>query len=96
MSSPFPLLRLPGLVLYESHLENMDLDAILKTWKAGKLPNLNFLWLDSLRMTDNGATILGMNSRELNGVVIQTDDGSKKAIINTGVRCIEMSVTPSE
>ncbi|EFO85030.1 hypothetical protein CRE_22020 [Caenorhabditis remanei] len=85
-----------SIILFQSHLESMDLDAILKTWKAGKLPNLNFLWLHSLTMTDNGATILGMNSRELNGMVIQTDDGSKKARINAGVCCIEMSVTPSE
>ncbi|KAF1771324.1 hypothetical protein GCK72_003150 [Caenorhabditis remanei] len=83
------------IILFQSHLENMDLDAILKTWKAGKLPNLNSLWLDSLGITDTGATILGMNLLELNGTVIQTDDGSKKAIINSGIRIV-MHVTPSE
>ncbi|EFO85094.1 hypothetical protein CRE_22055 [Caenorhabditis remanei] len=45
---------------------------------------------------NNGTTILGMNLSDLAGMVIQTDDESKKATINTSFRYgrIEMSVTP--
>ncbi|EFO85000.1 hypothetical protein CRE_22009 [Caenorhabditis remanei] len=81
----------------QSHMKNKDLDVILKNWKAGGLPNLNCLRLDSLMITDDGGHILGTTFRELNGMVIQTDDGSKKATINTYAeiyaQSIEMSVT---
>ncbi|EFP01932.1 hypothetical protein CRE_13775 [Caenorhabditis remanei] len=77
-----------------SHMGNKDLDVILKNWKAGGLPNLKCLRLDSLMITDDGGHILGTTFRELNGMVIQTDDGSKKATIKTYAQSIEMSVTP--
>ncbi|KAF1771344.1 hypothetical protein GCK72_003170 [Caenorhabditis remanei] len=77
-----------------SHMKNKDLDVILKNWKAGGLPNLKCLRLDYLMITDDGGHILGTTFRELNGMVIETDDGSKKATIITYAQCIEMSVTP--
>ncbi|KAF1771339.1 hypothetical protein GCK72_003165 [Caenorhabditis remanei] len=81
------------ITLKWSHLENKDLEVILNNWKTGKLPNLTFLRVDSEIITDNGATILGMNLSELDGMVIQTDDGSKKATINTGHQMFfEMSI----
>ncbi|KAF1771183.1 hypothetical protein GCK72_003009 [Caenorhabditis remanei] len=51
---------------------------------------------ESRNITSFEATILGMNLREVNGMVIQTDDGSKKATIELGQQYIEMSVTPIE
>ncbi|EFP06451.1 hypothetical protein CRE_29249 [Caenorhabditis remanei] len=77
-----------------SHMGNKDLDVILKNWKAGGLPNLKCLRLDSLMITDDGGHILGTTFRELNGTVIQTDDGSKKATIKIYAQSIEMSITP--
>ncbi|KAF1771328.1 hypothetical protein GCK72_003154 [Caenorhabditis remanei] len=77
-----------------SQLENKDLDVILRKWKTGGFPNLEYLYVESQSIKNNGTTILGMNSRELSGKVIQTDDGSKKATIKLGTRSIEMSVTP--
>ncbi|EFO98954.1 hypothetical protein CRE_05254 [Caenorhabditis remanei] len=76
-----------------AHLGNKDLDEILKNWKAGEFPNLERLKIQSRNITSFGATILGMNLRELVGKVIQTDDGSKKATIKLDFDTIEMSVT---
>ncbi|KAF1771326.1 hypothetical protein GCK72_003152 [Caenorhabditis remanei] len=81
------------ITLYWSHLGNKDLEVILNNWKTGKLPNLTFLRVDS-ELADNGATILDMNFRELNGKVIQSDDRTKKATIRIGYGKIEMRVTP--
>ncbi|EFP01933.1 hypothetical protein CRE_13781 [Caenorhabditis remanei] len=39
---------------------------------------------------------MGINWRELDGMVFQTDDGLKMATIKTNVRSIEMSVTRFE
>ncbi|KAF1771311.1 hypothetical protein GCK72_003137 [Caenorhabditis remanei] len=64
-----------------SLLENKDLDKILKNWKTGGFPNLKCLKIHGESITNNGTMILGMSFRELNGKVIQTDDGSKKATI---------------
>ncbi|EFP08663.1 hypothetical protein CRE_30553 [Caenorhabditis remanei] len=75
-------------------LGNKDLEEILKNWKAGGFLNLKYLYIGSQNITNNGELILGINWRELNGMVIQTDDGSKKAIIKTYAQSIEMSVTP--
>ncbi|EFO85089.1 hypothetical protein CRE_21985 [Caenorhabditis remanei] len=82
--------------LDKSHLGNKDLDKVLRKWKAGGFPNLERLKVYSHNIKNNETTILGMNLRELNGMVIQTDDESKKATINTGYGygCIEMCVTP--
>ncbi|KAF1771209.1 hypothetical protein GCK72_003035 [Caenorhabditis remanei] len=84
------------ITLLQSHLENKDLDEVLKNWKAGGFPNLEYLYVESKNITNNGTTILGMNLRELNRMVIQTDDGSKKATIEIRPYRIEMSVTPFE
>ncbi|KAF1771306.1 hypothetical protein GCK72_003132 [Caenorhabditis remanei] len=76
-----------------SRLGNKDLDVVLKNWKAGGFLNLDRLTIDSMWFTNDEVLILDMNFRELNGMVIQTDDGSKKATVNTGYGRIEMSVT---
>ncbi|EFP06446.1 hypothetical protein CRE_29247 [Caenorhabditis remanei] len=81
------------ITLEESHLGNKDLDEILRNWKAGAFQNLKCLKIYDQNITNIGATILGMNLRELDGKVIQTDDGSKKATIKNRFGIIEMSVT---
>ncbi|EFO97079.1 hypothetical protein CRE_31529 [Caenorhabditis remanei] len=82
------------ITLYYSHLENKDMDKVLKEWRAGELPNLKRLIIASWRFEENGEHILGMNLLEIDGMVIQTDDGSKTATIELGQHWIEMSVTP--
>ncbi|EFO97097.1 hypothetical protein CRE_31510 [Caenorhabditis remanei] len=84
------------ITLYDSHLENKDMDEILKNWKNGGLPNLKRLAIDSLSFEDNGEQILGMNLNELDGMVLQSDDGLKMATIELGPHRIEMSVTSYE
>ncbi|EFO98948.1 hypothetical protein CRE_05255 [Caenorhabditis remanei] len=84
------------ITLEESCLENKDLDEVLKNWMVGGLPNLKYLKIHSLRSTNNGDHILGMDWSELNGMVIQTDDGSKKATIKLTPFWIEMDVIPFE
>ena len=79
-----------------SHFCNKDLDDLLRKWKSEGFPNLKCLKIYSQNIRRNGTTILGMNLLELRGKVIRTDDGSKKAIINTGDGRIEISVTPVE
>ncbi|KAF1762865.1 hypothetical protein GCK72_011128 [Caenorhabditis remanei] len=88
------------ITLWNSILENKDLDVILKKWKAGGFPNLKCLMIFSPYFTDNGEQILRTSLRELDRMVIQTDDGSKKATLRTrgrgfetGYSRIEMSVT---
>ncbi|EFO85060.1 hypothetical protein CRE_22027 [Caenorhabditis remanei] len=81
------------ITLQESRLENKDLDMILKNWKTGGFPNLQYLSIRSKRIKNNATTILGMRLLELDEKAIQTDDGSKKAIMNTANGRIEMSVT---
>ncbi|KAF1771295.1 hypothetical protein GCK72_003121 [Caenorhabditis remanei] len=73
-----------------SHLENEDLDEILKNWKAGGFLNLKNLRVESQRITNNGTTILGMSLSELDGKDIQTNDGLRKATINTGFQMFQM------
>ncbi|KAF1771194.1 hypothetical protein GCK72_003020 [Caenorhabditis remanei] len=85
------------IILGMSHLGNKDLDVILKNWKAGGFPNLEYLYVNSKSIINNGTTILGMNLTELNGMIIQTDDGSKKATIELLFHwAIEIYVTPLE
>ena len=84
------------ITLVLSDLENKDLDEVLKNWKAGGFPNLEYLYVGSHNITTNRTTILGMNLRELAGKVIQTDDGSKKATIKLTPFWIEMDVIPFE
>ncbi|EFO85027.1 hypothetical protein CRE_21976 [Caenorhabditis remanei] len=84
------------ITLLQSHLENKDFDEILQKWKAGGFPTLKCLTIFSQNITSFGATILGMNLRELNEMIIQTDDGSKKATIKTYAQSLEMYVTPFE
>ncbi|KAF1771347.1 hypothetical protein GCK72_003173 [Caenorhabditis remanei] len=84
------------ITLWNSLLGNKDTDVILKNWKAGGFSNLEYLCIESQNITNNGELILGMNLRELDGKVIQTDDGLKKATIKTYADSIEMFVTPSE
>ncbi|KAF1771178.1 hypothetical protein GCK72_003004 [Caenorhabditis remanei] len=81
------------ITLYYSHLENKDMDKILREWRAGELPNLKRLIIASWRFEENREHILGMNLLEIDGMVIQTDDGSKTATIKLGQHWIEMSVT---
>ncbi|KAF1771308.1 hypothetical protein GCK72_003134 [Caenorhabditis remanei] len=85
------------ITLGGSHLENKNLDVIFLKWKAGGFPNLEYLYVESQSIKNNGTTVLGMNLPELDGKVIQTDDGSKKATIHTDYGRygrIELSVTP--
>ncbi|EFP04501.1 hypothetical protein CRE_24288 [Caenorhabditis remanei] len=82
------------ITLWGSYLSSMDLDEILKKWKTGGFPNLERLEIHSDNIEDDGTMILGMNLEELNAKVIQTDDGSKKATINTRYNRIKMYVTP--
>ncbi|KAF1771188.1 hypothetical protein GCK72_003014 [Caenorhabditis remanei] len=82
------------ITLCNSLLGNKDLDEVLRNWKAGGFPNLEYLYIGSHNITNNGTTILEMNPSELRGKDIQTDDGSKEATINTGYGSIVMSVTP--
>ncbi|EFO85012.1 hypothetical protein CRE_22044 [Caenorhabditis remanei] len=83
-----------AITLGWSPLGNTDMDEILRTWKAGGFPNLNYLFVYGHRITIFESTILGMNWRELSTMIIQTDDGSKKATIKLGDQDMEMSVTP--
>ncbi|EFO85069.1 hypothetical protein CRE_22031 [Caenorhabditis remanei] len=76
-----------------SYLDNKDMDAILRKWKAGGFPNLEYLYVGSHNITKNGELILGMNPLKLRGKVIQTDDGSKKASIRIDTGFMEMSVS---
>ncbi|EFO90132.1 hypothetical protein CRE_24744 [Caenorhabditis remanei] len=85
-----------SITLEESRLRYKDLNEILRKWMTGGFPNLKYLRIQRLRRTDDGEHILGMDWRDLNGMVIQTDDGSKKATINNGAGGIEISVTPFE
>ncbi|EFO87057.1 hypothetical protein CRE_20628 [Caenorhabditis remanei] len=86
-----------SITLEESRLENKDLDEIYRKWRAGELPNLKYLKIHSLSFTDNGDHVLGRNLMELDGMIIQTDDGSKKATIKLQLFwMIEMNVTPLE
>ncbi|EFP08661.1 hypothetical protein CRE_30554 [Caenorhabditis remanei] len=89
-----------SILLEGSHFENKDLEVILRKWKTGGFPNLEYLCVYSQGITNNGTTIMGMNFMELNGKVIQTDDGSKKATIIIGSfsnsHRIEMFETPFE
>ncbi|EFP04500.1 hypothetical protein CRE_24292 [Caenorhabditis remanei] len=77
-----------------SNFGNNDLDVILRKWKTGGFPNLERLMITSGKMKDNGEHILGMNWSELEGMVILSDDGSKKATIHTYFCSFKMSVTP--
>ncbi|KAF1762866.1 hypothetical protein GCK72_011129 [Caenorhabditis remanei] len=82
--------------LLQSYLGNNDVDEVLRKWKAGGFPNLEYLNIHSQNIGTTETTILGMNFMELDGMVIQTDDGSKKATVKAKFRNIEMSVIPSE
>ncbi|EFO85092.1 hypothetical protein CRE_21980 [Caenorhabditis remanei] len=75
-----------------SHLENKDMDVILRKWKAGGFPNLEYLQVDSQFITNNGTMILGMSLLELQEKVLHTDDGLKKATLRMRSQSIEMSV----
>ncbi|EFO85040.1 hypothetical protein CRE_21994 [Caenorhabditis remanei] len=77
-----------------SPLENTDLDVILRKWKAGGFPNLEYLWVNKYYISNDRMTILTLNPLEVRGNVIQTDDGSKKATFKRYPHCIEMCVTP--
>ncbi|KAF1771165.1 hypothetical protein GCK72_002991 [Caenorhabditis remanei] len=85
-----------NIILEESCLVNKDLDVVLRKWKAGGYQNLKYLKIHSLRTAYNGEHVLEMNWMELNGKVIQNDDGSKKATIELGPQSIEIYVTPFE
>ncbi|KAF1771184.1 hypothetical protein GCK72_003010 [Caenorhabditis remanei] len=83
-----------NITLEESYLGNKDLDEVLRKWRAGELPNLKHLKITSLSFTDDREQILGINLNELNGMVIQSDNGSKTAAIELNQHWIQMSVTP--
>ncbi|EFO85050.1 hypothetical protein CRE_22045 [Caenorhabditis remanei] len=96
-SSWFPLEYLLActsstITVRRSPLRNEDLDEVLRKWKAGEFPNLNYLIVFGLGITIY-EPILGMNLRELAPMIIQTDDGSKKATIKLRDQGMEMSVT---
>ncbi|EFP04499.1 hypothetical protein CRE_24287 [Caenorhabditis remanei] len=70
-----------------SHLGMTDFNTVLKNWKTGGFPNLEYLYVEGQNIQNNGT----MNWSRM---VIQTDDGSKKATINTRYNRIKMYVTP--
>ncbi|EFO85047.1 hypothetical protein CRE_22038 [Caenorhabditis remanei] len=80
------------ITLWNSHLGDKDVDEILRKWKAGRFPYLEYLSIEGESISNRW--ILGMYQVQLQGMVIQTDDGSKKATINTGCERIEICVTP--
>ncbi|EFP01936.1 hypothetical protein CRE_13783 [Caenorhabditis remanei] len=82
--------------LENSTLKHKDLNEILRKWKSGGFPNLDLLKIHTLRFRDYREDILGMDWMELSVMVIQTDDGSKKATFKTDHQSIEMSVSPFE
>ncbi|KAF1771333.1 hypothetical protein GCK72_003159 [Caenorhabditis remanei] len=84
------------ITLGKSHLGNKDLDVVLRKWKAGGFPNLEYLLVDRDYISNNKTTIWRLNQLELGGSVIRTNDGTKKATINTGNGRIEVYVTPVE
>ncbi|KAF1771201.1 hypothetical protein GCK72_003027 [Caenorhabditis remanei] len=49
------------ITLWNSDLENKDLDEIYRKWRAGELPNLKYLSILSLNFTDDGDHVLGMD-----------------------------------
>ncbi|EFO85014.1 hypothetical protein CRE_22013 [Caenorhabditis remanei] len=61
------------IILEMSHLGNKDADVILRKWKAGGFPYLEYLSVEGESIS-NGR-ILGMYWMELQGMVIHTDDG---------------------
>ncbi|KAF1771319.1 hypothetical protein GCK72_003145 [Caenorhabditis remanei] len=84
------------ITLENSPLENKDLDKLLKNWKVGGFQNLDRLKIYSRNITSTGTKILGINWRELNGMVIQTDDGTSKATIKNNVQRFKIHVTSFE
>ncbi|EFP08666.1 hypothetical protein CRE_30557 [Caenorhabditis remanei] len=82
--------------LENSTLKHMDLNEILRKWMSGGFPNLDLLKIHTLRFRDYREDILGMDWMELSVMVIQTDDGLKKATFKTDHQSIEMSVSPFE
>ncbi|EFP06448.1 hypothetical protein CRE_29250 [Caenorhabditis remanei] len=84
------------ITLGKSHLGSKDLDVMLRNWKAGGFPNLEYLLVDRDYISNNTTTIWKLNPSELRGNVIRTNDGTKKATINTSSGRIEMYVTPVE
>ncbi|KAF1771338.1 hypothetical protein GCK72_003164 [Caenorhabditis remanei] len=84
------------ITLKGSRLGNKDLDEVLRKWKAGGFGNMERLKIYSKNIKNNRTKILGMSLSELEGKVIQSENGLKKATITTNVRSIEMSVTPFE
>ncbi|EFO85006.1 hypothetical protein CRE_22018 [Caenorhabditis remanei] len=85
------------IFLEDSSLGNEDLDVVLKNWKSGGFPNLEYLYIESQRISDNGSTILGVNLLKLRGKHIKNNDRSKKLVAKLstkfGFERIEMSVT---
>ncbi|EFO85043.1 hypothetical protein CRE_21997 [Caenorhabditis remanei] len=68
-----------------SYLRNKDLDEVLKNWQAGRFPHLEYLYVKGQNIKNDGTT---------RTMVIQTNDGSKKASIDIRYNRIEISVTP--
>ncbi|EFP04509.1 hypothetical protein CRE_23191 [Caenorhabditis remanei] len=79
------------ITIWNSLLGNKDFEEILKNWKAGGFSNLEYLYVESQNITNNGELILGMNLMELARTVIQTDDGSKNGTIRLDTGSIEMT-----
>ncbi|KAF1771189.1 hypothetical protein GCK72_003015 [Caenorhabditis remanei] len=69
------------ITLWNSNLENKDLDEIFRKWRAGGLPNLQRLAIISLSFEANGEQIFGMNMSELDGMVIKTDDDNGNHVL---------------
>ncbi|EFO85018.1 hypothetical protein CRE_22048 [Caenorhabditis remanei] len=84
------------ITLWNSTLGNKDLDVVLRKWKTGGFQNLEGMKIIGRNITNKGTAVLEMRLMELDGMVIQTDDGSKKATFKLGYQSIEMSVTVSQ
>ncbi|KAF1771327.1 hypothetical protein GCK72_003153 [Caenorhabditis remanei] len=83
------------IYIARTNLENKDLDEILTHWKAGGLPNLEYLTIGSTKIKSDGDPILGIIPSEWEDeTTIQTDDGLKTADVQLWQNYLEMQTLP--
>ncbi|EFO85038.1 hypothetical protein CRE_22025 [Caenorhabditis remanei] len=83
------------IYIANTNLENKDLDEILTYWKAGGLPNLEYLTIGSTKIKFDGDPILGMVPSEWEDeTTIQTNDGLKTAVVQICQNYLEMLTLP--
>ncbi|KAF1771318.1 hypothetical protein GCK72_003144 [Caenorhabditis remanei] len=84
------------IYIARTNLENKDLDEILTHWKAGGLPNLEYLTIGSTKIKFDGDPILGLvpSEWEDDEITIITDDGLKTAVVQLWQNNLEMQTLP--